>query len=456
MIKNRINRIVLGGIKSGAGKTTVTCALLRAFMKAGVSPAPFKCGPDFIDPMFHTFITGKISRNLDSFLLDDEVLKYLFIKNSSESGLSLIEGVMGLYDGLGGTSRASTAHTSKILGAPVILIADGSGISASIAAMLSGYVNYDRGTDIRGVIINNISGEKHYRLLRRIITEQTGLECLGYIPRTAGAEIPGRHLGLVQAGEIEGLDKKVNMLADAAASSIDLKRILEISESAGEISTSYVPDAGTASQRGLRIAVAKDRAFSFYYGDNLDLMKERGMELIEFSPMSDSRLPEGISGLYLGGGYPEVFAGELSSNRSMLRDIREKAGSGLPVYAECGGLMYLTKSIKTMDGRVHDMAGFFNCRSEMTPGLRRFGYVEIESPSGKTRGHEFHHSMLTEMNDGDARFSYKVRKPGGEDSWSCGLTKKNVLAGYAHIHFYSNMEFFNNLTITSRSPQHVN
>ncbi|PKL15116.1 MAG: cobyrinate a,c-diamide synthase [Spirochaetae bacterium HGW-Spirochaetae-5] len=440
-----MKKIIIAGINSGAGKTTVSAALMKVFTDRGLKVAPFKTGPDYIDPKFHEFITGADSHNLDSWMLDEDTVRHIFYKNSGTADIAVIEGVMGLFDGCGSGDSGSTAHISRITGSPVILVADAKGMSRSIAAAINGYCKFDPSINIKGVILNRVSGERHYSLLKKIIDENCDVKCFGYLPADEGIILESRHLGLIPAEELLGLDDKIRRMAELAESTIDIGGILE---AAVDDYSSHVvhelPEDIKGSGSGLKIAVAMDRAFSFYYRENLLLIKESGIELVYFSPMEDKTLPDGIDGVYLGGGYPEVFAKELSANTAMLDNMRTKCTNGMPVYAECGGLIYLTSGITGHDGVFYPMADFFKCRSVMTKRLQRFGYVNIQFDGIEVKGHEFHHSIIVEC-DEHSVFKYIVTKESTGDSWNCGLKKQNVLAGYPHIHFYSNFDFFRKL-----------
>jgi cobyrinic acid a,c-diamide synthase len=449
--------IIIAGTRSGCGKTTITCGILAALVNRGLKVQPFKVGPDFIDPMFHTYITGRQSRNLDSWLLDENVLAGLFQHNTTGADISIIEGVMGLYDGFGGESIiGSTAHVAKIIHSPVILVIDGDGMSLSIAALIKGYREFDPEIPLCGVIINNINSESHYQLLREIITLHLKIPVLGYLPKRIDYALGSRHLGLIPSEELPDLQEKIKNLASAVEKTIDLDLLIQI---AGKLKTipplvnfdslntiTGIPD----SKSPIRIAVARDKAFNFYYADNLDLLSDLGAEIVFFSPLEDSQFPNDISGLYIGGGFPEVWAEKLERNQSMRRAIHKKITEGLPTYAECGGLMYLSESITQTDGKVFQMVGIIPGKSEMTHSLQRFGYIEIQiqtecviaKKGASIKGHEFHFSK-TEVNDTVPR-CYKVckTKSGREMSvWNCGFKVHNMLAGYAHLHFWSNLAF---------------
>lgn len=446
-----LNRIVIAGTNSGCGKTTISMGIMAALVKRGLAVQPFKVGPDFIDPMFHTFITGKESRNLDSWLLNEEIVKHLFIKNSYQADISVVEGVMGLYDGFGGnTTSGSTAHVSKIIKAPVILIVNGEGVSLSIAALVRGFRDFDSEIDLRGVIINNLKSEGHFALLKEIIEEHTGIAVLGFIPKMVEAGLNSRHLGLVPSEEILDLREKVSRLSDQIEKTVDIERLLQISAQAQELKASDLSFNIAKRNNKFKIAVAKDKAFNFYYKDNLDLLEMMGAEIEYFSPISDEELPMKIDGLYIGGGYPEVWAKELENNTRMRESIKKAMVNGLPTYVECGGFMYMTESIKDHDGEVFNMVGVIPGRSEMTSKLQRFGYVEIEitndniiSKKGyKIRAHEFHYSITSV--DWSVSTCYKVTKRRmGKDAtaWQCGYKYNNLLGGYPHLHFWGNTGF---------------
>ncbi len=434
--------IIIAGTHSGVGKTTISIALMRAYTQNGKKIAPFKVGPDFIDPKFHMIATHQKSYNLDSWLLEAKTIAKLFHKHSIGKDMSLIEGVMGLFDGCGIDTIGSTAHIAKLLNIPVILVVDVKGLYTSINALILGYKLYDKEVNIKGVILNNVSGENHYLLLKDIIEKELDIECVGYFPKNKEIAFDSRHLGLIPIEEIINIEEKIENLGNIASEKINLKKIEEIAN----ISDLKQDETyGLSIERignGLKIAIARDKAFSFYYEDNLELMKESGIELIEFSPLHDKELPRGINGIYIGGGFPEMFSKELSENKSLLKDIYEKANDNLPIYGECGGLMYLTKGIINNENKFYQMVNFFNCKSEMTKNLQRFGYVEIEYENIQIKAHEFHHSRLIDIIEEDFTYKYRVKKINKNIHWNCGLAKKNVLAGYPHIHFYSNLEFF--------------
>jgi len=444
--------VVIAGTSSGCGKTTLSMAIMAALVARGLQVQPYKVGPDFIDPMFHTFITGRQAVNLDSWLLEANTVRYLYAKHLSGADLAVTEGVMGLYDGYGGTSLAgSTAEVAEIIGAPVVLVINGAAMSLSAAALVKGFVEFNKDTNVQGVIINQVSHAGHYQLLKEVIEAHTGVAVLGYLRPLSALTMPSRHLGLVTSAEQADLQEKVSLLARQVQETIDLERLLELAGLAKDLEVLANPlKMTTAKAEQLRIAVARDKAFCFYYQDNLELLVELGAELVYFSPLSDDRLPENLDGLYIGGGYPEIWAAELQNNRALRRDIKNRVEQGLPTYAECGGLMYLTDSIRDLQGGEFAMVGLIPGSSRLTTGLQRFGYVEVKmtedtilAPQGSAiRAHEFHFSQTAVAESCRPCFEVTKRR---EDIitqlWHCGYQVNNLLAGYAHLHFWTNPEF---------------
>lgn len=447
-----IPSIVIAGTNSGCGKTTISMGIMAALVKRGIRVQPFKVGPDYIDPMFHTFITGRPSRNLDSWLLDEETVKHLFIKNAVGAEMAVVEGVMGFYDGFGGKSiEGSTAHIAQITGAPVILVINAEAMSLSAAAIVKGFAEFDKNIGIKGVILNNISGESHFNIIKDAIENHTGIPVVGYLKRNRELAIESRHLGLITSSEIPELKEKVEKLSEQIEETIDLDLLLKLSRMSPDIKSNKTFDIAPVGNP--RIAVAMDKAFNFYYRDNLDLLEMLGAELSFFSPISDTKLPDSIDGLYLGGGYPEVFAKELQDNLPMKEAIKRQIESGLPAYAECGGFMYLTDSITDKSGSEYMMTGVIPGKSHMTNSLKRFGYVYLQvtkdnllgSKGSEIRAHEFHYSE-TNIDESiqTCLFVSKSRDTVTSKTWSCGYGMYNLLAGYPHIHFWSNIDFARN------------
>ncbi|HBQ64239.1 MAG TPA: cobyrinate a,c-diamide synthase [Clostridiales bacterium] len=488
-----IPRFILAGTHSGCGKTTVSAGVMAALVKRGLQVQPYKVGPDYIDPMFHTYITGRASRNLDSWLLDAETLAYLFHRAARGMDLAVVEGVMGLYDGCSVSSmEGSTAHVARLLNCPVILVIQARGMSLSAAALVNGYMDFMGGSDIRGVILNGISSPGLFLHLKKIIEENTGVRVVGYLPESEDYTLAERHLGLVPDSGVPDLKEKVAKLAARVEECIDLDLLLRMAKDAGQFraptserfqalkaqgsriapATAHTAPAaaqtapaaaptqtgaasaqtGAASARigaaSARIAVAKDEAFNFYYQDNLDLLQMLGAELLEFSPLRDRALPEEATGVYLGGGYPEVFARELSENTPMLADLKGKLNRGLPAYGECGGFMYLCRSIRDHGGNTFSMAGLFPYSCVMTEKLQRFGYVHLNfmkscilgQPGSSVRGHEFHYSTVDAAPEEGRMEVVKYRQTGDGPRWRDGYRQVETWAGYPHIHFWSNPE----------------
>lgn len=433
-----MRKILIAGTMSGSGKTTVSSIIMSAFANV----APFKIGPDYIDPGYHRLFTGNASYNLDSFMFDENTLKYIFEENSKGKDIAVIEGVMGLYDGINHTKdNFSTAHTARILDVPVILVVNAKGISTSIAAEVLGFSGFDKDVNIAGVILNNVSGEKLYLSLKEAVETYTGIECLGYIPKDENIGVESRHLGLKQAFEVEDSAKRKEFLKDIGEKYLNLKRIYEIAESSEEYNIKNPAERLKNIFRGKRAAVARDKAFSFYYESNFDMMKYAGLELVEFSPVYDSKIPENVDFIYLGGGYPELYAKELAENTEMKKSITAAHKAGIPIYAECGGFIYLTDGLKNTDGKFYEFCGIFDIKTAMRKKLNmgRFGYININMENGiKIRGHEFHYSEIFENNE--KQCFYNIKKENGRE-WECGYKKNNTLAGYPHIAFYSEPEF---------------
>ncbi|KXG78920.1 cobyrinate a,c-diamide synthase [Thermotalea metallivorans] len=445
-------RLVLAGTQSGVGKTTISIGMMAAFHRRGLQVQPFKVGPDYIDPAFHTFVTGNKSRNLDSWMLEEETVRGLFAKNAMGKDISIVEGVMGLYDGIGSHGgEGSTAHVAKIIEAPVILIINGSGMAASAAAQVLGYQMYDPDVKISGIIVNNVSGEKHYRLLKEAIERDGKVKCLGYMKKNSGIVLQSRHLGLIPSGEVEDLKDKIDQIRSMVEETIDLDRLLEIAKKTEPMAHRFAEKTSLGEK--INLGVAYDKAFHFYYEDNLDLLRSLGANLVFFSPLKDQRLPEDLHGLYFGGGFPEVFGKELAKNVPLRREIREKIQGGIPAYAECGGLMYLTRAIRDMEGQRHEMVGIFDTEARMTERLQRFGYVNItihgpcvlSKTRTKAKAHEFHRSTLPENLSQEYVYTVEKARNGEKEAiWQCGLKRYNTLAAYAHIHFYCNRQLAEN------------
>lgn len=425
---------MIAGVSSGIGKTTASMGLMSLFENV----SPFKVGPDYIDTTFHQFVTGNKSYNLDLFMMGEEGVKYSFYKH--HKGISIVEGVMGLYDGIDHSlDNNSSAHLARVLDLPVILIVSGGGKSTSIAAEVLGYKMLDSRVKIASVIINRTT-EAMYKHYKEAIEKYTGVECIGYLPKDESLSVSSRHLGLLQAEEIDGLREKSKHLKEILQKTIDVERLLEIAELGEKDGIKNPFEELKDKYKGLKVGIAKDKAFSFYYNDNLELMEDLGMELIPFSPMSDKEIPE-VDLLYFGGGYPENYAKELSSNIEMIESIREYHQKGGKIYGECGGFMYLTSRIKLLDGKYFPMCDIIKCSVEMRDRLdiSRFGYISLyDKEKTLGRGHEFHYSKISDIKD-DSR-EYRAIKPNGKE-WACVFKEKNCRAGYPHIHFFKSLDY---------------
>ena len=360
-----MKKILIAGTNSGVGKTTISLGIMQALTKRKLQVQPFKVGPDYIDPSYHTFITGRYSRNLDSYMLEDEKIKYIVKEASKDADIAVVEGVMGLYDGYGiDLNDCTSSYTSKMLKAPVILVINAKAMAASSAAMVLGYKMLDTDVNIKGVITNNVKSESHYNTLKSAIEKYTGIEVLGYFPPNKEFSLESRHLGLVPSVEMDSLKQKFDNLADEIEKYIDIDRILEISETQ-DIDSNFDLDKF--------ITIAFDKAFNFYYRENIELLEKLGLEIKYFSPMHDEKVPK-ADYIYIGGGFPEIFSKELHDNKSMRESILDAHKNNIPIYAECGGLMYLGEKLENQNKELFNMVGIFKGTSKMTSSLKRFGY----------------------------------------------------------------------------------
>ncbi|MCC7107272.1 MAG: cobyrinate a,c-diamide synthase [Chloroflexi bacterium] len=445
-----IPRIVVAGTASGVGKTSIVAGLSRALVRQGLRVAPFKVGPDYIDPTYHALATGRTCRNLDSWLLPREALLATFARGCRGADLAVIEGVMGLYDGRTDRGeRGSTAEVAKWLRAPILLTLDVAKQARSAAATAVGFQQFDPTASIAAFVLNRVGSPNHTTLLRRAVEAATGRPVVGALPRHGEATLPERHLGLVPEGEHERASAAVEALADLVESAADLNAIVALAQGAAPLP--QPADTTPAPVRRDRpiLAVARDAAFSFYYEDNLELLAALGARLAFFSPLDDSNLPPGARGVYLGGGFPELYAKRLAANRSLLAALRRAHARGSAMYAECGGLMLLARTLVDSDGRRHELAGLLPCDVVMTDARVALGYVELEAtqdlllcPAGtRLRGHEFHWSRLA--GEDNSSPAYRVLAPPGGDARNAGTNKTegfamgHLLASYAHLHFAS-------------------
>ncbi|MBR2529009.1 MAG: cobyrinate a,c-diamide synthase [Blautia sp.] len=438
-------RILITAGSSGTGKTLITSGLLQALLFRGLSPASFKCGPDYIDPMFHSQVLGTKSRNLDTFFTDPDTTRYLLAKNLSGCDIAVMEGVMGYYDGLGGISpKASAYDLARVTDTPSILIVNARGMSLSLAALIKGFSTFRPDSRIRGVILNRLSPSLYDRF-RTTIEEETQVKVLGYVPQTDDAVLESRHLGLVLPGEIPRLQKRLEDFARILEKTLDLDGILRMASDTPPLRVT--PDRAEFSQKPfsqdgpLRIGLAEDEAFCFFYEDNLSLLRQMGAELVSFSPIHDNSLPENLDGLLLYGGYPELHAASLAENEGMRSAIRQALRGGMPCLAECGGFMYLHQEMEGMDGIFYPMAGVIEGKVFRTPRLSRFGYITLqqkvpafsENAWGEIRAHEFHYFDSTNCGS-----SFTACKPLSERSWDCMHASETMLAGFPHLYYYAN------------------
>lgn len=433
-------RVLIAAAHSGSGKTTVTSGILRALARRGVAAQPFKVGPDYIDPGYLSLAAGRPAHNLDTWLTGCGAAKRIFADASACSAVSVVEGVMGLYDGgKGGVS--SSANIAKLLGIPVVLVIDAKSMGESAAAVALGFRAYDPEVDIAGVILNRLGSENHKSIICGAM-ERIGMRVIGAVLRDDSAAVSERHLGLLPAEENARNEKVISLMADKAEKEIDLDALLGIAASAAPLS--FEERAVRPAAPSVKIGVARDEAFSFYYPESLAELERAGAELIFFSPLCGSGLPD-VSGLIFGGGFPEMFADGLAANAAMKEAVRRAAESGMPVYAECGGYMYLTGGITGFDGRSHEMAGVIPAECAMGGRLRTVGYVEAEALCDNVlccagtvlRGHEFHFSTA-ELREGAGVPAFRFRKASSGEEYEAGWCCGDVLGSYLHIHFAGN------------------
>ncbi len=431
-MQRRVPRLVLAGTNSGCGKTTVTCAVLQSLVRRGLRVGAAKCGPDYIDPMFHSRVIGAKSSNLDPFFFDRDTIRYLLSHNGEGCDVTVIEGVMGYYDGLGLTStRASTYEAARETESPVVLVVNAQGAALSVVAAVQGFLDFAPDNNVQGVILNGCSAMS-YGALARELESRLGVRACGYLPRLPECALESRHLGLVTADEVEDLREKLRQLAEAAEKTLELDALLEIAHNAPvlDFTPPVLPEKGAP----VRIGVARDRAFCFYYEDSLDLLRQLGAELVPFSPLTDEQLPNGVQGLYLGGGYPELYATQLEENHALRRQIRDAVHTGMPCIAECGGFMYLTQAIA---GRA--MVGALPGDCFDTGKLTRFGYITATAREDnllcrageQVPMHEFHRWDTPQPGD-----AFGAKKPSGRQ-WRCAYATDTLYAGFPHFHFYA-------------------
>ncbi|MGA9756594.1 MAG: cobyrinate a,c-diamide synthase [Desulfobaccales bacterium] len=446
--------LVIAGTQSGVGKTTVTLGLLAALARRGLAVQPFKVGPDFIDPGHHTRAAGRVCRNLDGWMLSREANLALFRRQAGGADVAVVEGVMGLFDGYDGASEAgSTAQMAKWLGLPVLLVVDARAMARSAAALVHGFASFDPGLSLAGVVFNRIGSPAHLEYLKQALASLQGVRCFGGLPRDQELAIPERHLGLATVEDHPLGAPYLSHLADWLETHLDLEGLMEV------LPPLALPEepAPAAASPVVRLGIARDRAFCFYYPENLELLAGFGAELVFFSPLEDRELPADLDGIFLGGGYPELYAEGLAANAGLKQALKEAAAGGLPIYAECGGLMYLAREIRDLEGRAHPMAGVFPFTVRMLPRLKALGYREVTlaapgllGPAGtRARGHEFHYSEIVGEPIGVARL-YRLTPRRGGEAVAEGYSEGNVLASYVHLHFGSNPEVARHLVARCR------
>ncbi|GIL19232.1 MAG: cobyrinate a,c-diamide synthase [Candidatus Jettenia caeni] len=439
-------RILIAGTHSGVGKTTITLGLMSALMEKGYKVQGFKAGPDYIDPLHHMAVTGRPSRNLDTWLMSRDVCLELFGHAFMDSDIAVIEGVMGLYDGcLDGTEFGSTAHLARILNMPVILVMDAKGMSRSAGAVILGYKHFDREVKIQGVILNRVRSERHYTSLRKSIEENCNIPVLGYLPFDEEIALPERHLGLVPSVEQEFSKSTYRKIGNILSATVDIDVLLSIASAPNSLPAFERTVFREIDKRfHFRIAVASDEAFNFYYQDNLDLLELYGAELTYFSPLYDKYIPADIKGLYIGGGFPELHAALLASNTTMKESIRKAHKKGAIIYGECGGMMYLLEHLVDFKGKTHEMCGILKGATRMENKRQGLGYSNVQAMHDNLlcqkgdvfRAHEFHWSSL-HVPEGTS-YAYNVSKYGDKTSHPDGLFTDRVLAAYTHVHFATN------------------
>lgn len=438
-MKQNIPRILFTAPASGSGKTTVCCGILQALSDRGIKITSFKCGPDYIDPMFHREVLHTPCYQLDSFFAEQETLLSLLGRFTQDAELAVMEGAMGYYDGLAGVSlKASAYDIARLTQTPVVFIVDCSKMSTSVAAFIKGFVEYQTDSHIVGVILNCIS-QKRYEKMKEWIESQLSVEVLGYFPMMPDCRIESRHLGLLTAGQVQNLQEKLAALGKQASETIDLDRLVKLAEQAKPLTVSEIENVSAFPAPV--IAVANDDAFCFYYEENLQLLRDLGAKIQFFSPLNDICLPENADGILLGGGYPEQFVDKLSQNHSMLLSVKRAVEDGMPYIAECGGFLYLHRTLQGEDGMEYPMADVIPAQAKRTGRNSRFGYITLTAKRDQLlcrageqiRGHEFHYWDSDDCGDG-----FQAVKPISEETWNAGFVSDTCYAGYPHLYFYSN------------------
>ena len=456
-------RVMFAAMRSGSGKTTVTCGVLAALKRRNIIVQAYKCGPDYIDPMFHRTVLGIDTGNLDTFFADAGAIGCILARDTKEADLVVMEGVMGYYDGVGGTTTmASSYELSRLTRTPVVLIVDAKGASVTLAATIRGIMEYKMDSRIAGVILNRVS-PMFYSRIKRVIEAECGIPVLGYLPEDASFAVPSRHLGLLQPEELQAQKDWVETVAEAVEKTVDINGILTLAAQRTDSETGCAErriedetmqgettrkndrnEDGYRFPPGYRIGVARDAAFSFYYRENLCMLEDMGATIVNFSPLADAELPA-VDALIFGGGYPELYAKQLCENSSMRESILQALESGMPCHAECGGFLYLGKSLADEEGNVYEMVSFLDGAGFRTERLQRFGYVELAPQDADAfavntvlRGHEFHYWDSTDC--GDACLAWKPLSK--QKTYPCMVKKKATFAGFPHLYYAGAPEFF--------------
>lgn len=464
-------RVMLAAPKSGSGKTVITCALLQALKDSGRQVSAFKCGPDYIDPMFHREVIGVPSRNLDTFFTDEEQTKGLFVRDLSEHDFAVIEGVMGIYDGLGGVRKeGSSYHLACVTKTPIVLVVDGKGMGRSLIPLLAGFLQYDKAHLIRGVILNRTS-KGYYEIIKPLIEEELPVKVVGFLPEREACRIESRHLGLIKPDELSDIREKLHDASEELQKTVSINAIIKIAESAPKIDAAEKTETRTSTQKkattgnkqatdnhismsddSVTIAVARDEAFCFYYEDNIVLLEENGANISYFSPLWDDRLPENCHALLLGGGYPELYAKKLGENKKMHEAIQNASENGMPIVAECGGFLYLHRTMTDCEGNRYPMAGVIAADCYDTGKSVRFGYIELQEKKCRflpentsIKGHEFHYFDSTD-NGADAL----AKKPVTGNTYSCMIIDETHWMGFPHLYYPSNPAFAESLVEKAR------
>ena len=444
----KINRIMIAAPKSGSGKTVITCALLQALKSSGKQVISFKCGPDYIDPMFHEKVIDIPAGNLDTFFTDEIQTRELFLSRASKNNFAVLEGVMGIFDGLGGVrEEGSSYHLAKVTKTPIVFVIDVKGMGRSVIPFIAGFLSYDKEHLIQGVILNRISKE-YYKTIKSLIEEELKIQVLGFLPDRENFHIESRHLGLILPDELEDIKEKMQHISEEFCKTVSIESIMKIAESAEEMESGEKEQEMRAHKKTMPkdkpiIAVAKDEAFCFYYAENIRMLEEMGADIKYFSPIHDNKLPDRCHALLFGGGYPELYAENLSANCKMRAAVKKAVENGMPVVAECGGFMYLHSALKDKEGISHEMTGVIPAVCFYTGKLVRFGYIEIREKqsyflpeSAKIKGHEFHY-YDSSLNGDDA----VAVKPVTGKEYSCMIEDETRFMGFPHLYYPSNPAF---------------